>query len=236
VDAVWTFLSTKLNYLSGKRVAILGCGNIGSKLALKLVESGVNVVIMRRDVLKGESIASAINLIKPSASRGVATYNPSAVHASKLCDIVISAANANTPILTLDIIQNISKGGFIIDIGKGNVPPNIIKRSFEKNIDIIRADITASLYGFISHRQKIQDIIQCKMGRANIDSDISIVSGGIIGRCGEIVVDNFASPSLIYGVSDGIGNMKIYPNSTDKKNIETVKKIINMEHHVAQKE
>ncbi len=66
VDAVWTFLSTKLNYLSGKRVAILGCGNIGSKLALKLVESGVNVVIMRRDVLKGESIASAINLIKPS--------------------------------------------------------------------------------------------------------------------------------------------------------------------------
>ena len=69
VDAVWSFLSAKLNHLSGKNIAILGCGNIGSKLALKLAESGVNVIMMRRNSLKGESIVNAINLIKPSASR-----------------------------------------------------------------------------------------------------------------------------------------------------------------------
>ena len=37
VNATWSFLSQKLNFLSGKKVSILGSGNIGSKLALKLV-------------------------------------------------------------------------------------------------------------------------------------------------------------------------------------------------------
>jgi len=228
VDAVWSFLSAKLNHLSGKNIAILGCGNIGSKLALKLAESGVNVIMMRRNSLKGESIVNAINLIKPSASSGLATYSSSAVQASEFCDVVISAANANTPIVTWDVINSMSKDGFVIDIGKGNVSPDVVKNSFKHNIEIFRADITSSLYGFISHRQKIQNIVKYKMGRARINSDISIVSGGVIGKCREIVVDNYKTPALIYGVSDGIGNMKTSLDSIDKKNIEIVEGFINM--------
>ena len=57
VNATWSFLSQRLNFLSGKKVSILGSGNIGSKLALKLVESNVNVSITRKNNYKGKIIA-----------------------------------------------------------------------------------------------------------------------------------------------------------------------------------
>ncbi len=227
VDAIWTFLSTKLNYLSGKKVAIIGCGNIGSKLALKLVESDANVVLVRRDSSKGKLIANAINLIKPPLSKSYASYNSSAIEASKFCDVIIGAANTNNPVITWDMIKNLSKNGFVVDIGKGNIEADAIKKSIEKNIDIIRGDIAAALYGFVSQKQQMQEIVQNKIGRVNIDSDINIVSGGVLGRCGDIVVDSFASPSLVYGVANGSGSIKTDLNLIDKKNIEKVKKIIN---------
>mgnify|MGYP003968997389 FL=1 len=227
VDAIWTFLSTKLNYLSGKKVAIIGCGNIGSKLALKLVESDVNVVLVRRDSSKGKLIANAINLIKPPLSKSYASYNSSAIQASKFCDVIIGAANTNNPVITWDMIKNMSKNGFVVDIGKGNIEANAIKKSIEKNIDVIRGDIAAALYGFVSQKQQMQEIVQNKIGRANIDSDINLVSGGVLGRCGDIVVDSFASPSLVYGVANGRGSIKKDLNLIDKKNIEKEKKIIN---------
>jgi len=227
VDAIWTFLSTKLNYLSGKKVAIIGCGNIGSKLALKLVESDANVVLVRRDSSKGKLIANAINLIKPPLSKSYASYNSSAIEASKFCDVIIGAANTNNPVITWDMIKNLSKNGFVVDIGKGNIEADAIKKSIEKKIDIIRGDIAAALYGFVSQKQQMQEIVQNKIGRVNIDSDINIVSGGVLGRCGDIVVDSFASPSLVYGVANGSGSIKTDLNLIDKKNIEKVKKIIN---------
>ena len=226
VDAIWTFLSTKLNYLSGKKVAIIGCGNIGSKLALKLVESDANVVLVRRDSSKGKLIANAINLIKPPLSKSYASYNSSAIEASKFCDVIIGAANTNNPVITWDMIKNLSKNGFVVDIGKGNIEADAIKKSIEKKIDIIRGDIAAALYGFVSQKQQMQEIVQNKIGRVNIDSDINIVSGGVLGRCGDIVVDSFASPSLVYGVANGSGSIKTDLNLIDKKNIEKVKKII----------
>ncbi len=227
VDAIWTFLSTKLNYLSGKKVAIIGCGNIGSKLALKLVESDANVVLVRRDSSKGKLIANAINLIKPPLSKSYASYNSSAIEASKFCDVIIGAANTNNPVITWDMIKNLSKNGFVVDIGKGNIEADAIKKSIEKNIDIIRGDIAAALYGFVSQKQQMQEIVQNKIGRANIDSDINLVSGGVLGRCGDIVVDSFTSPSFVYGVANGSGSIKTDLNLIDKKNIEKVKKIIN---------
>ena len=227
VDAIWTFLSTKLNYLSGKKIAIIGCGNIGSKLALKLVESDVNVVLVRRDSSKGKLIANAINLIKPPLSKSYASYNSSAIQASKFCDVIIGAANTNNPVITWDMIKNMSKNGFVVDIGKGNIEANAIKKSIEKNIDVIRGDIAAALYGFVSQKQQMQEIVQNKIGRANIDSDINLVSGGVLGRCGDIVVDSFTSPSFVYGVANGSGSIKTDLNLIDKKNIEKVKKIIN---------
>ena len=122
------------------------------------------------------------------------------------------------------MIQSMSPEGFVIDVGKGNVEDYAIKKAIEENIEIIRGDVGASLYGFISHIQQIQDTIQNKIGRNEIKSGTYVVSGGILGRDGEVVVDNFSSPGIIYGVANGSGHMKITLNSIDKKNVEIVRK------------
>ena len=224
VDAIWTFLSIKLPRLSGKKIAILGCGNIGFKLALKLVESGVNVAIFRRDSTKGNLMANSINMVKPKTTIATASYFESALQASSYCDVLIGTANSGIQLISWEMIQSMIPNGFVIDVGKGNVEEYAIKKAIEQNIEIIRGDVGASLYGFISHRQQIQDIIKNKIGRNEIKPGTYVVSGGILGRDGEVVVDNFSSPGFIYGVANGSGHMKKTLNSIDKKNVEIVKK------------
>ncbi len=227
VDSIWTFLSAKFNYLVDKKIAVIGCGNIGSKLALKLVESGANVIIVRRDSVKGKRIVDAINIIKPVLSKGCASYNHSAVDASKCCDVIVGTANTDNQVITWDCISGLSKNGFIIDAGKGNIETSAIRKSIDNNIDIYRGDVSAALYGFVSQRQKMQKTLQ-NIGRFEIDKDlnISIVSGGFMGRNGDFVVDSITNPKIVYGVANGSGSLKITLNQTDKKNIEIVKKYI----------
>jgi hypothetical protein len=180
-------------------------------------------VLVRRDSSKGVLMANSINMVKPKTTIATAIYNSSPLQASSFCDVLIGTANASVPIINWDMIQSMSPDGFVIDVGKGNVEGYAIKRAIEENIDIIRGDITASLYGFISHRQQMLDIIKYKIGRVEIKPGISIVSGGVLGRSGEVVVDNYSSPSIVYGVADGSGNMKSILNEVDKNNILIVK-------------
>ena len=224
VDAVWTFLSLKLNTFHGKKIAIIGCGNIGFKLALKLAESGVKVVIVRRNQDKGKFMAEAINLLTPLSDSPV-KYCHSALDASDECDVLIGAATQVTRVISSDMIKNISPNGFVIDIGKGNLEDTAINLALKTNIDIFRGDITGSLYGYISHMQKMKNVIENKTGRINLNSSISLISGGLLGKEGEIVVDNFESPSIIYGVSNGLGSIKIHLDAIDKENLTNLKKL-----------
>jgi hypothetical protein len=223
VDAIWTYLSIKLSKLSGKKIAILGCGNIGFKLALKLVESGVNVALYRRDSFKGVLMANSINMVKPKTTIATATFCESALHACSYSEVLIGTANSDVPLISWEMIKSMAKNGLVIDVGKGNIEKEAIKKSINKNIEIIRGDVGASLYGFISHRYQMQETIQYKIGRRELTPGVRIVSGGIFGMNGDIVVDNYASPEIIYGVADGCGHMKTILNDNDKTNISEVK-------------
>ena len=63
VETTWFFLVNYFKELSGKKFLIIGAGNIGSKLALKLVESGAKIVLVPKKNSKS-TIASSINKIK----------------------------------------------------------------------------------------------------------------------------------------------------------------------------
>ena len=80
VNAAWTFISQRLKFLSGKRISILGAGNIGSKLALKLVECGAEVHLYRRDSYKGYQITHGLNMIKPDSTVANIQYHQDIVH------------------------------------------------------------------------------------------------------------------------------------------------------------
>lgn len=206
VDAVWTYLSQKLGPLTGKSAAIIGCGNIGFKLALKLVECGINTEIVRRNSALGMQMANAINIIKPPTTLAKASYNSNPLQASLFSDILIGATQG-TPVITWEMIQSMSPTGIIVDIGKGCINEDALEKAINQNIDIIRADISSALYGFVSNSQKMDKMIRFEIGRKEFSNGVSLISGGILGKWGDIIVDNYQSPTLVYGISDGKGNI-----------------------------
>jgi hypothetical protein len=227
VEAVWTFLSLRLQNLSGRRVGLIGCGNIGFKLALKLVESGVNVALYRRDANKGMFMANAINMIKPSTTIAMATYATTPLQASTFSDVLIGAANTGVTVINWSMIQTMSPNGFVIDLGKGNIEDRAIREALVNNIEIIRGDISAAIYGFISHTRQMLEILKSKVGKLTLESGVVLVSGGMFGLDGEVVVDDYLEPSMIYGVSDGAGNVKLELTIEDKNAVAAV------EHYIA---
>lgn len=225
VDAVWGILSFKLDNFTNKKIAIIGCGNIGFKLALKLVESGADVRIHRRDKNKGYLMEEAINCIKSDFCNASVKYFLSSEEASKSCNIVIGTSSDNEVINT-KIVENMATDSILIDVGKGNIESNALNKALKANISVFRGDITASLLGFIDQSQKSKELVLNKMGRNSLTSEITILSGGLLGKNGEFIVDDFRNPSIIYGVSDGAGNLKIDLNSNELRQIEELKKYI----------
>ena len=76
-----------------------------------------------------------------------------------------------------------------------------------KNIQILRCDITTTLTNYIDFYFNFFKEVN-PAGRKKIDKNTSIISGGYIGKKGDVIVDNILSPSQILGIADGSGNFQ----------------------------
>jgi hypothetical protein len=223
VESVWHFLSNMYGSLSGKRVAIIGSGNIGFKLALKLVESGSHVELVRRDLWRGTLMADVINIAKPKSTIAIAHYNPNPLQASLFCDALIGCTNG-TPAITWEMIQSMKPNGIVIDVGKGSVFKDAVQQAVTHKISIVRCDITSAIDGLISTIHRTQEVMSQEMGRQEIKKGVFVVSGGYLGLSGDIVVDNYRNPSRIVGVADGVGDLKKELSEKDHERILIIKK------------
>lgn len=215
VEAVWHFLSGWYRTLSGKRIAVIGSGNIGFKLALKLVESGCHVELVRRDMARGILMANAINITKPSSTIAIAYYNQDPLQASLFCDAIIGCTNG-VPAITWEMIQCMKPGGIVIDVGKGSIFKEAIEKAVQHRINVVRCDVSAAIDGLIATMQRNQLIVSGKMGRREIGNGVFVVSGGYMGLVDNIVVDDYSNPHRIIGVADGMGDIKRQEQLSEK--------------------
>ncbi|MDA7738848.1 hypothetical protein N8899_03545 [Amylibacter sp.] len=227
INAAWSFLSQRLNYLDEKKICILGAGNIGSKLALKLVECGADVGIYRRNIDKGYIIIDGLNLIKPECVNKKIQLYSDAEQASYNADVLIGASSG-VPIIDENIVKNLKRDCLIVDLGKNNLTENAIKIATEYSLNIFRTDVTPAIEAFVYELLKTQDILKHSYGKKDLGF-CNIVSGGYFGRTGDIVVDSIDSPIRVLGVAHGNGLLKQALNTTDKKNIERLKKSLSIE-------
>ena len=198
-EAVWYFLSNHFHILSGKKITIVGAGNIGFKIALKLVESGVEVHLVRRDLNKGMMIANTINIIKPSSTVATAHYNQDALQASLFSSAVIGCS-CGTPVITWEMIQSLSKEGIVIDVGKGTIDKDAVYKAGKFNVPIFRTDISSVLEGLISAILCNKTTIKSKAGKKEIAKNIFVVSGGFMGGENDVIVDNCYNPKYVIGL------------------------------------
>jgi hypothetical protein len=215
--------------LNGKKISILGAGNIGSKLALKLVECGAEVHIYRRDFYKGQHITHSLNLIKPEGVIANVQFHQNAVQASFLSDVLIGATNGY-PVISTDIVNSVKRNCLIVDLGKNNLTSGAIEVAKQHSIEIYRADVTPAIESYIYEVLKMQDILENSYGRKDLGF-CHIVGGGFFGSSGDIIVDRINNPQYIIGVSQGNGSLKNKLNDKDQVNIDKLKKEIDKKHH-----
>ena len=222
VNATWSFLSQRLDFLSGKKISILGSGNIGSKLALKLVECGVSVSMYRRNSYKGYVIAQGLNFVKPNNTVSNITFHEDILQTSFMSDVIIGATSG-VSIIDVNLLKSIKKDAIVVDLGKNTLTKEAIKFALTNNIEIFRTDVTSAFEGFIYEAIKMDEILQYSYGKKDLGFCF-IVGGGSLGEKGDIVVDNITHPKRIFGIAAGDGTIKKEPSSIDIENIKKLKK------------
>jgi len=224
VNAAWNYISQNLNYCSGKKIAILGAGNIGSKLALKLVECGANVYIYRRNELKGNQISIGLNAIKHPSCLSNITYVDNPINAVHLADVVIGCSSGD-PVVDLDVVSAMKKNGLLVDLGKNSFTKDSISLAIKNRIKTYRVDVTAAIESLVYEINRSNEIISSAYGRSKI-ANFDIVAGGFIGLDGDVVVDNINNPKNVIGIANGCGDIKRKLSKVEQSSLNKMKALI----------
>lgn len=204
ISSVWLFLIESLGELSGKKLVVYGAGNIGSKLALKLVESGANVEVVSRDYITGSMVVAALNKIKNKNVLSNINISTNNVFSALNAHAIIGCTNSS-PVINREMINVMRPDGVVIDVGKGTVDKEGIKKCSQRGIKLWRADITPMIGSLVSSSMAMKSLVSDNFGRRNLIEDIHIVSGGFIGEMYDVIVDCYKNPLLVMGVCAGEG-------------------------------
>ena len=220
-NLIYDFFQKDIRGVGGKKIAIIGTGNIGGKLALKLVEAGAYVFLYRRNKKKLKIISKAINILKPDGTLSYAKPILKSKFKLDNFDVIIGASNNLNAINTFHF-KKIKNNSLIIDIGKGSFSKNAILKINKNNNIIYRLDIETSLSSFIDSA-----VIKKIKFNKNISKKIknhNIIQKGVLGMHNDIIVDNIKKPKNIIGISDGKGDL--LPVSAKRK--KELKKKLNI--------
>lgn len=205
-DFIHNILLRKGKLMGGNNVLIIGLGNLGFKLTLRLVEVGMNIYVKNRTASKIDNIIETINLVKPKET--IATVRK--FDESEIVDVLpkIDFVILCTTTIVVDFEKYIEHFGShitILDVGKGCISNEVIAYLKKRSIIVYRLDIGDSLGQFIFGNvlnKRQQEIPMFRM----LSSGATLLTKGIVGLEGDIVVDNIDDPGVLYGVCDGKGS------------------------------
>ena len=222
-EAAYYFICKHFNYeLKHKKIIIYGCGNIGTKLALYLAENQAEISLVGRNKSKIKLIKNTLNAILPeynSTKIGLFSQN-------EMYDGLITCLSGNH-VVDIDFLQYLKNGAVVIDIGISNLSPEFILKACMHSIKIYRLDVrmgTPFLSALLQNH--LSTFIEKNIGKVVLEGT-SCVSGGLIGKEGDIVLDTIYKPKLIIGIANGTGGIKKY-NDYNKIDRQNIKKIDNL--------
>ena len=116
----------------------------------------------------------------------------------------------------------IKNKAIIIDAGKGTISKDAIIYAKFKKQKIFRVDVSAAFEGLITKTMSIQKIIDQGFKQKRIFG-INILSSGLLGNYGDIIVDNTVKTNFIYGISNGKGDFLRTLNRKQLLNLRKIK-------------
>ena len=205
--------------VGGKKILILGTGNIGTKIAIRLLESGGNIFLFRRNKKKLQKINEVLNIIKPKYTKSRSNIINSNQLKFENYDAIIGCSDNK---IKFKIIKKLVKKPLIIDVGKGVFLQSDLNQLNKKNIHIFRLDIENSLSSFIDTSINTESFFENSFIKKK--NKFRLVKKGILGNSGDIIVDDVIKPKRIIGVCSKDGLLE---NISTKKYKSLKKEIIN---------
>ena len=205
--------------VGGKKILILGTGNIGTKIAIRLLESGGNIFLFRRNKKKLQKINEVLNIIKPKYTKSRSNIINSNQLKFENYDAIIGCSDNK---IKFKIIKKLVKKPLIIDVGKGVFLQSDLNQLNKKNTHIFRLDIENSLSSFIDTSINTESFFENSFIKKK--NKFRLVKKGILGKSGDIIVDDVIKPKRIIGVCSKDGLLE---NISTKKYKSLKKEIIN---------
>lgn len=228
VDSIDAFLAQKYEGdergVGGKKVAVVGLGNIGFKLALKLTERGAETHVVRRHTAKLRTMVDALNMAKPYGTIAK-VFGTSKIEEAVLNADVVIGLTPGTQDVQPEMIELVKPNAILIDAGKGSFSPEAVSCAERRGLLVWRSNVQTSFEAQVVLLFKTEAFIKQSYGRRWVEG-VSIVSGGIVAKAGEFVVDNIYSPTEIYGLADGAGDFKRKLSPAEQQTIERLRKLI----------
>ena len=228
VDAADSFISeyflSDISGVGGKKITIIGAGNIGSKLGMKLVERGSDVTLYRRNSKKLDLIVSYINTTKSEFTVASAHRSKNTLDACKNADVIIGATAGGA--ISKKVIASANNKTLILDVGKGSLSKDALLLAHMRKMGVYRLSVDSAIEGMVLTLISTHKSFNNKVGRNNING-IKVVSGGLVAREDEFVVDDYLNPMNILGLGDGSGDFNRKPSKAMMEMFNNLEKFIN---------
>lgn len=199
VNAIDIFLSDRAMDFSPAHIAIIGTGNIGFKLALRLVERGYWVRMFRRNQEKLNMQVDCINLVKPKGTLANAQACSSVTEALAGVKVIVAATDSSDSV-TLDDLQCATSDPLLIDCGKGCFTQDVCAAHM-----VYRTDVGAALIYQLKMIVASIETLHPKFGRKRVGDKIYVC--GVSGLRGEIVVHDINHVDSVIGICNGEGGL-----------------------------
>lgn len=210
--------------IQGKKVLIFGSGNLASKMALRLAERQAEVFVWARNKEKALTIVEALNYILPK-------YNETKIKLfyedENDFDMMISFLSAEN-VIGADFFNYLKNDGTVIDGGINNFSKDFIEVALNSRVSFIRLDTRIAFhYTLMSLNLETFHFFDNVFGNREIEQ-IRCVAGGILGKQGDVIVDQIKHPTQVIGVANGLGGVKHECELTDeeRRKISTIWKYI----------
>ena len=202
VEAADEWIAQRMPDLIGVRTAVVGAGNVGAKLALRLAERGCEVRLMGLRAASLEATVRGLNAIKRGAGSIVATTD---IGAACVDARLVVGCTPGTPAVDAAALT-VAGDVLLLDVGNGCFAPEVIDAAQRRGLMIEVLSPTAGWEGFVRRYSATRELQQ-GLGRRQLDNGVWIVSRGVMGSAGDVLVDDVSRPGRIIGICNGMGDL-----------------------------
>jgi len=128
IESTLTIIEEFLFRESDLTVGIIGCGNIGSGLAYRLSNIGVNLILYNRTIKKSLALHNSLIQSKPTGSISTIQIQDSIEKTLIVSEIILLCANVSKPIIQIHHLPFLKNKKLVLDIGKRSISERVINK------------------------------------------------------------------------------------------------------------